>query len=94
MAGAAGRRIDAMADPQVQLLAIALLIAVGVAMLALLVRVRRERHEREDASADSPIAMSSEGMKLCPSCATENLWTDSTCVACGRRLRDAPRRTW
>lgn len=83
-----------MADPQVQLLAFALLVAAGVAMLALLVRVRRERREHEEETSESPIAMSSEGMKLCPGCATENLWTDTTCVACGRRLRDAPRRTW
>lgn len=83
-----------MADPQVQLLAAALLVAAGIAMLALLVRLRRERREHEEESAESPIAMSSEGMKLCPRCAAENMWTDSTCVGCGRKLPDSPPRAW
>jgi hypothetical protein len=73
---------------------LALLAACAVAMLALFLRVRRERGEREAATRDSPIAMSSEGVKLCPSCATENLWLDSRCVGCGRPLADAQRRTW
>lgn len=77
-----------------QLLLIALLGACAVAMGALLLRVRRERVEHEDATRESPIAMSSEGVKLCPSCAAENLWSDARCVHCGKHLPDAPARAW
>jgi hypothetical protein len=72
----------------------ALLVASGVGILALLLVLRRQRREREDETRESPIAMSSEGIKLCPSCATENLWTDTRCVSCGRHLPDAPPRAW
>lgn len=77
-----------------QLLLAALLVASIVGLLAALLVLRRQRREREDESRESPIAMSSEGIKLCPSCATENLWTDTRCVACGRHLPDAPPRAW
>ncbi len=76
------------------LLLLALLGASAVAAGALLVRIRRERIERDDAARESPIAMSSEGVKLCPSCAMENLWTDTRCVGCGKRLPDSPPRAW
>lgn len=76
------------------LLLLALLGACAVAAVALLVRVRRERIEHDDDARESPIAMSSEGVKLCPSCAMENLWTDTRCVSCGKRLPDAPPRAW
>ena len=81
-------------DPELQLLLLALLAAVTVAMLALLLSMRRARREREEEAAESPIAMSSEGVKLCPRCATENLWTDTRCVGCGKPLADAPPRAW
>jgi hypothetical protein len=71
-----------------------LLVASGIALLALLVRIGRERGERAGESRESPIAMSSEGVKLCPSCATENLWSDTRCVGCGRHLADAQARSW
>jgi hypothetical protein len=77
-----------------QPLLLALLGACAVALAALLVRISRERRERAAATRESPIAMSSEGIKLCPACAAENLWTDTTCVACGRRIPDAPQRAW
>jgi uncharacterized paraquat-inducible protein A len=76
------------------LLLLALLVACVVGVLALLVRIGRERSERADATRESPIAMSSEGVKLCPGCAMENLWTDTHCVRCGRRLPDAQQRVW
>lgn len=79
---------------ETQLLLLALLGACGLAILALLVRVGRERREHEEETRESPIAMSSEGVKLCPSCATENLWTDTRCVGCGKHLPDAPPRAW
>jgi hypothetical protein len=77
-----------------QLLLLILLVACSVASAALLTRLRRERHEHEDATRESPFAMSSEGSKLCPACTADNLWTDTTCVRCGRRLPDAPAHAW
>ncbi|HSL76701.1 MAG TPA: hypothetical protein VK867_07145 [Candidatus Limnocylindrales bacterium] len=65
---------------------IALVISAVVGMLAVLTILRRERHAVEDASRDNPFAVSTEGMKRCPSCGTGNLVTDSTCVKCGKRL--------
>ncbi|HYN48589.1 MAG TPA: hypothetical protein VER83_06955 [Candidatus Nanopelagicales bacterium] len=77
-----------------QLLLLALLGACAVAMLGLLLHLRRERRERTEATRESPIAMSSEGQKLCPSCATANMWTDTRCVGCGRRLPEDRPRAW
>ena len=77
-----------------ELLLAALAGACVVAIVALLLVMRRERAERADAARESPIAMSSEGVKLCPHCAAENMWTDTRCVSCGRHLPDAPPRTW
>ena len=77
-----------------QLLLVALLGACAVAFLALLVRIRREEGEQAAATRESPIAMSSEGVKLCPSCATENLWTDTRCLRCGKPLPDAQLQAW
>lgn len=79
---------------QQQLLVVALLVAAGVVALAMLAILRRRRIADEDASRESPIAASREGVKLCPSCATENLWSDSRCVRCGRKLPDAQRAVW
>lgn len=65
----------------------ALVISAVVGLLAVLAILRRERHAVEDASRESPFAVSSEGMKRCPSCGTGNLVTDSNCTNCGKRLR-------
>ena len=77
-----------------QLLLFLLVGTCAVAMVALLLQLRRERREEGDATRESPIAMSSEGQKLCPSCATPNLWTDSRCVGCGRQLPAERPRAW
>ena len=77
-----------------RLLLVALGIACVVAILALLLRNRRVQGERSDATRESPIAMSSEGVKPCPTCAAENLWTDTSCVSCGRRLPEDRPRAW
>jgi len=79
---------------QLQLLLVALLVAAGIGLLAALAILRRRRLADEEARRESPIAASREGVKLCPSCATENLWTDSRCVRCGRKLPDAQRTVW
>lgn len=65
----------------------ALVISAVVGLLAVLTILRRERHAVEDSSRESPFAVSSEGMKRCPSCGTGNLVTDSSCIQCGKPLR-------
>ena len=65
----------------------ALVISAVVGLVAVLAILRRERHAVEDSSRESPFAVSSEGMKRCPSCGTGNLVTDSSCSKCGKRLR-------
>lgn len=77
-----------------QLLLVALVVACAVAILALLLRMGRERREESEATRESPIAMSSEGQKLCPSCATANAWTDTRCVGCGHLLPADRPRAW
>lgn len=79
---------------QQQLLLVALIAAAAIGLLAIVARVARERDELDAAGRDSPIAMSSEGVRLCPHCAAENVWTDSGCIGCGRPLPDAQRRAW
>ena len=64
----------------------ALVISAVVGLVAVLAILRRERHAVEDSSRESPFAVSSEGMKRCPSCGTGNLVTDSKCSNCGKRL--------
>jgi len=63
-----------------------LVVAAGILVLATLVMLRRQRHDREASTADSPYAVSSEGQKRCPSCGMFNLWTDRTCISCGKKL--------
>jgi hypothetical protein len=66
-----------------------ILALIGVAALGILATVtilRRDRVSREESSRESPYAVSTEGMKRCPSCGTGNLVTDATCSSCGRKL--------
>lgn len=65
---------------------IAMIIAAVTGLVAVLAILRRDRHAIEDASRESPYAMSTEGMKRCPACGTGNLVTDSNCLSCGKRL--------
>ena len=73
-------------DQNTQLLALVIVAAFGI--IATLAILRRQRHEQEadQAARDTPFAVSTEGMKRCPSCGFGNLVTDSTCSSCGRRL--------
>ena len=71
-------------DQRTQLLV--LIAAMAIAVIALLLILRRQRHDREETSAESPYATSSEGQKRCPSCGAYNAWTDRNCVSCGRKL--------
>ncbi len=69
-----------------QIYLLVLLIAV-VALVALVaIRIRSRRPPALDGS-DSPFAVSTEGMKVCPICGMGNLWTERTCISCSGPLR-------
>ena len=42
---------------------------------------------RGSADPDSGLAVSTEGMKICPKCGMGNMWTGRRCSACGSPLR-------
>ncbi len=68
----------------------ALLLMVGAAvvgLIAIVLILRRQRHESEDADRESPLAVSTEGEKICPKCGGANLWTEKTCIYCQGPLR-------
>jgi hypothetical protein len=71
-------------DQPTQLLALVAAAAVGI--LATLGILRRDRQRAEEAGRENPFAVSTEGMKRCPSCGVGNLVTDATCSSCGRKL--------
>ena len=71
---------------QSQLLVLALAVAVAVAAVSYL-RSRRQAEVRAAPPAESPFAVSTEGMKVCPRCGMGNLWTERTCSACGAGLK-------
>jgi hypothetical protein len=64
----------------------AILVALVVIVVAAVLIVMRERSELPLDPGDSPYAVSTEGMKRCPSCGTASLVTDATCSSCGKRL--------
>ena len=64
-----------------------LIVAAGVGILATLVMLRRQRRDREADTRENEFAVSSEGQKRCPSCGMFNMWTDRTCISCGKKLR-------
>jgi len=63
-----------------------LIVAAGVGIVATILILRRQRHQAEEAGRENPYAVSTEGMKRCPTCGFGNLVTDSTCSSCGKRL--------
>jgi hypothetical protein len=66
-----------------------LLGVIGIAVIGILVAIAildRNRRSADEATHESPFAVSTEGMKRCPSCGTGNLVTDSNCSNCGKRL--------
>ena len=70
-------------DQTTQILALIGVAALGI--LATVIILRRDRVAGEPPR-ESPYAVSTEGMKRCPSCGTGNLVTDATCSNCGKRL--------
>jgi hypothetical protein len=62
-------------------------IAATVAVVAVLAIRRREGAAAAAAGPEeSPLAVSTEGMKICPKCGMGNLWTDNRCISCGGAL--------
>jgi hypothetical protein len=71
-------------DQTTQLLV--LIAAAGIGIVATIGILRRQRHQVEEAERENPYAVSTEGMKRCPTCGFGNLVTDSTCSSCGKQL--------
>lgn len=67
------------------LLWVAIVAAVLAAALAALAIVRRP--DPPPSGEDDPLAVATEGMKVCHDCGMGNLWTERTCSACGSPLR-------
>jgi hypothetical protein len=65
---------------------LALIIAASVGIVATLGILRRQRHQEEEAARENPFAVSTEGLKRCPTCGFGNLVTDATCSSCGHNL--------
>jgi hypothetical protein len=65
-----------------------LIVAIVVVMVALArIIVRPRARAGASAAVDSPIGVSTEGMKVCPKCGMGNLWTESRCISCASALR-------
>jgi hypothetical protein len=65
-------------------LAVAVVVALGAVAI---IRARMEREQLEASPPESPLATSTEGMKMCLQCGMGNLWTDRKCVSCGAALK-------
>ncbi len=66
---------------------LALAVALVVALAALGRLATRPPAPSSETAGDGRLAMSTEGMKVCPKCAMGNLWTERTCINCGTKLR-------
>lgn len=64
-----------------------LVVSLVVVMVALARIVTRPRLPADGSASDSPIGVSTEGMKACPRCGMGNLWTERSCSACGTELK-------
>ena len=64
-----------------------LALATAVAVAALVLSRSRARAVGRMLARESPLGVSTEGMKVCPSCGMGNMWTASTCSACAVRLK-------
>lgn len=66
-------------------------IVLAVAVIVAVVAVDSIRHRRRRPATlegdDSELAVSTEGMKVCPNCGMGNLWTDRTCMSCKAPLK-------
>ena len=68
---------------------IALVAAAVIGLIASILVLRHERQAAEATAGDVEahvFAVSTEGMKRCPSCGMGNLVTDRTCASCKKVL--------
>jgi hypothetical protein len=63
-----------------------IITAAAVGIVATINILRRDPARALAGGHENPFAMSTEGMKRCPSCGTGNLVTDATCSRCGKPL--------
>jgi hypothetical protein len=63
-----------------------IVVAAAVGIVGTIGIMRRQRQALEAAGRESAFAISTEGMKRCPSCGMGNLVTDDTCASCGKHL--------
>ncbi len=69
------------------LLVLGLVLAVSVVMGSLARIITKPGLSARQGAGDSPLGISTEGMKVCPKCGMGNLWTERRCSACGNGLR-------
>ena len=72
---------------QTFLFVLALVASVTVVMGALARIITRPQRAAHQGAGESPLAASTEGMKVCPKCGMGNLWTERRCSACGNGLK-------
>ena len=66
---------------------LALAMAIAVLLGAVARIIARPEIPAGESAAESPIAVSTEGMKVCPKCGMGNLWTERTCSSCRSPLK-------
>ncbi len=64
-----------------------LVIAAMIALVAVWRITSRPESDADVAAEESPLSVSSEGMKVCPHCGMGNLWTERACSSCGTALK-------
>jgi hypothetical protein len=88
IAGASWAAAGEGLDMDHSLLLLVLTVAAAAALASLAAR-QRDRIQRPvtPGGMESPFAVSTEGMKVCPKCGMGNLWTERRCSACGDPLK-------
>ncbi len=66
---------------------LALVVALVVVLGALARITTRQGPPASEGTGESAIAVSTEGMKICPRCGMGNLWTERRCSSCGSALK-------
>ena len=66
---------------------LALVVVAAIGLGAAILILRRVNREEAEAGRESPFGTSTEGMKVCPHCGGQNLWSDATCVYCQKPLK-------
>jgi hypothetical protein len=63
-----------------------IIVAASIGIIGTIGIMVKQRRAVEAIGRENPYAVSTEGMKRCPSCNTGNLVTDATCSTCGKPL--------